>query len=338
MLLGVLMLVVLLPASFGCTSEPSVKTFTGTVESTEVDLGAEIGGRVASVLVEEGDKVAAGQVVVTMDTTTLALQLEQALANVKTSEAKLMEAESGATSNEIEQARAEVKAAEAALEGAEKAMDSAKAQLDRIISLHETGIASDKELDDAQAAFDQEQSAVKTAKANLDAASARLKLLQSGTKEETIRVLRTNVEQAQKAAQLAQANLDKAKILAPVSGIASSVNVEKGEIVNQGASLVTILDLDNLWVEVYVPEKYLDRVNVGDQAMISITAVPGREFKGKVTFIASEAEFTPEKANTEEERADTVFKVRVKILEELAKFKPGMSAEVAFPRINEASK
>ena len=299
-----------------------------------MDLGAEIGGLVASVLVEEGGKVTAGQEVVTMDTTTLTLQLEQAKAAVNASQAKLEEAEGGATSHEIEQAQAEVNAAAAALEGAQKALEISRIQLDRLKSLHEKGVVSNKELDDVQVQYDQKQSSMKMAQAQLEAANARLNLVKSGTKEGTLKVLRTNVEQAQKAADLAKANLDKAKVLSPVSGIASSVNVEKGEMVSPGASLVTILDLNDLWVEVYVPEKYLDRVNVGDEAFITITPAPDRVFKGKVTYIASEAQFTPEKASTEEERADSVFKVRVRIMEELSKFKPGMSAEVAFPQIN----
>jgi HlyD family secretion protein len=270
-----------------------------------------------------------------MDATTLALQLEQSEAALETSKAKLLEAQSGATSNEINKAQAEVAAAQASLEGAKKAVATSEAQLQRMKSLHDTGVASAQELDKAQAEYDQKLTSLRTAQAQLEAASAGLKLVQSGAKDETLKVLQTNVVQAEKTAELAQANLDKAKILAPVTGIASSVNVEQGEMVNPGASLLTILDLNNLWVEVFVPEKYLDRVNVGDQALISITSVPKKQFKGKVAFIASEAEFTPEKANTEEERADSVFKVRVKILEDLAKFKPGMSAEVAFPRINE---
>lgn len=329
---GGMLLAVTLTAA-GCGSSPPPETFTGTVEVTQVDVGAEIGGRIASLFVEEGEKVSAGQAVIRMEAATLSLQLEQAQAAVASSRAKLLETESGATSNEIHQVQAEVSAVKAQLEGAEKALAIAKDQLDRIKALHDAGTVSPQELDNTQAQYDQKLTNVKSAKAQLEAAAARLNVVRSGAKEETLEVLRANVVQAEKTVAIARENLEKAKVLAPVSGIATSVNVEPGEMVNAGAALLTISDLSNLWVEVYIPEKYLDRVNVGEEALISITSAPDKNFKGKVTFIAAEAEFTPERANTQEERADTVFKVRVKITEALDKFKPGMSAEVSFPRL-----
>ena len=322
----------------GCGSNSSTETFTGTIESAEVDVGTEIGGRIDTIYIAEGEGVKAGQALVLIDTTTLTLQLEQSQAAVETSKAKLSEAESGATHDELAQAQAEVSAAKANLEGAEKARTTAGSQLDRIKALQEIGVASKQELDSAQAQYDQKLTGEKAAKAQLEAASAGFNLVRAGAKEENLKVLRANVLQAEKAAEIVEANLGKAQVLAPAKGVAVSVNVAEGEIVNLGASLVTITDLTNLWVEVYVPEKYLDRVNVGDQALICITSVPDQNFKGEVTFIASEAEFTPEKANTEEERADTVFKVRVKIKEALDKFKPGMSAEVSFPDLAEKQK
>ncbi|MGI6554977.1 MAG: HlyD family secretion protein [Bacillota bacterium] len=330
---GILVLIALLFAAAGCGGGSSTGTFTGTVEAAEVDVGAEIGGRVEAVSVQEGDRVEAGQVIVTMDTTILELQLEQARSAVDTYTAKLREAESGATPDEIAKAEAEVNSAKAALEGAEKALQASESHLKRTESLHEAAVVSDQELENARAEYDQKLAELNAAKAKLEASTANLKLTRSGVKEETLQVLRSNIAQGEKAVKIAQANLDKTRITAPVSGTAGSVNVERGEMVNTGASLVTIIDLNNLWVEVYVPEKYLDRVAVGDQALISITSVPDKEFKGQVIYIASEAEFTPENANTEEERADSVFKVRVKIMEAVDKFKPGMSAEVTFPRL-----
>lgn len=330
-----ILLCVLLLLTAGCGSEAETPNYTGTVEATQVDVGAEIGGRIETVAVEEGEQVTAGQILVKVDNTNLALQRDQAQSALDIAKAKLAEGESGATPEQIEQAKAEVSAAEAALKGAEKALEIAQIQLQRIKTLKESGVISPQELDNAQSQYDQKLAARDTAQAKVEAASAGLKLLQAGTKKETLNVLRKNVDQASKAFDLAKANLDKATILAPVSGVAASVNVETGEIVNPGASLVTLFDQNNLWVEVYIPEKYLAKINIGDIAKINITPYPERVFQGKVTFISSQAEFTPERANTEEERADTVFKVRVKIMEDTEKFKPGMSAQVTFPDFNE---
>lgn len=330
-----ILLCTLLFLTVGCGSEAETPSYTGTVEATQVDVGAEIGGRIETVAVEEGEQVTAGQILVKLDTTNLALQLDQAQSALDTAKAKLAEGQSGATPEQIEQARAEVSAAEAVLEGAEKALEMSQIQLQRITTLNESGVTSPQELDNAQSQYDQKLAARDTAQAKLKAAFAGLKLLQAGTKKETLNVLRKNVDQAGKASDLAKASLDKATIMAPVAGVATSVNVEAGEIVNPGASLVTLFDQNNLWVEVYIPEKYLGQIRVGNSATISITPYPEREFQGKVTFISSQAEFTPERANTEEERADTVFKVRVKIMEDTEMFKPGMSAQVTLPDFSE---
>jgi len=320
--------------SAGCSAKPETPTFTGTVEATEVEVSSEVGGTVKEVFVSEGEKVRAQKQLLQIDPTVLQLQLEQALAALESAKAKLVEARSGAKAEEIEHAMAGVEHAEAAAEGAEKALSTAEENLERIEALYDSGVVSKQEVDEARARYDQCLTNFETARARVKMAKAQLALIRSGVKKETLQVLEANVKQAEKAVRLAEANLKKTDITAPIDGVVASVNISPGEMVTPGTSLITIVDIDNLWVEVFIPERILGRIYLGQEVNISSTSYPGKKFRGKVSYISPEAEFTPEKANTEEERADKVFKVKVRVLEGLDVLKSGMSADVTFPGLD----
>ncbi|WP_027415087.1 HlyD family secretion protein [Aneurinibacillus terranovensis] len=162
------------------------------------------------------------------------------------------------------------------------------------------------------------------------AAQAKLDLLKAGNTDYTLRNLLALVEQAD--SQLAQAKLNEAKtvILSPDDGIMLRKHVENGEIIKQGATLYTLLKKGELKVVVYVPEAQLNEVKVGEPASIAVDAYPDQTFKGKVTRIASEAEFTPKNVQTPDERTKMVFAVTVELTEGLNVLKPGMPADVTF--------
>ena len=312
----------------GSSSETAV--FTGTVEAREVDVGTEIGGKVILVGVSEGDGVKAGSLLVELDATTLRLQVEQAEAALESSRAKFAETASGARNAEIEQARASVEKARAVVEGAKRSLDMAETNLERVRALFDAGAVSQEVMDNAQNQYDQSRVNLDAAESSHAGARAQLDLVLQGAKKETLEVLRANATQAEKALKMAEANLTKARVLSPAEGVVASVNTSVGEMVNSGFPVATLVDLTDMWVEIYIPEKYLGKIGLGQEARVSILSFPDKSFGGRITYISPEGEFTPEKANTEEERADTVFQVRVKLLEGLDKFKPGMSADVTF--------
>lgn len=137
-----------------------------------------------------------------------------------------------------------------------------------------------------------------------------------------------SLDQAKATAELAQTQLDNVQILAPINGTITQRLTEPGEIIGAGSPVVSIVNLDDIWVKVYVPEPQLGKVALGDPADISVDSYPKEIFKGKIVNISSEAEFTPKNIQTKQERVQLVFGVKVAIANTEGKLKPGMPADV----------
>ena len=141
-------------------------------------------------------------------------------------------------------------------------------------------------------------------------------------------VAKSQVDQARAALRTAEVRLKDAVADAPVSGIVLSRNVEKGETVAAGVAVYSLGDLDNPWVKVYVSETRLGMVKLGQKAQVFTDTYPGKAYEGRVTYIASEAEFTPKNVQTKEERVKLVFGVKVSVTNVSNELKPGMPADV----------
>jgi HlyD family secretion protein len=148
-------------------------------------------------------------------------------------------------------------------------------------------------------------------------------------------VLEAKLKQALAAKELAARQIEISSIKAPVEGVVLRKNFEVGEMVNPGTRVLTLADLNNLWVTVYIPETDLGRVQLGQRSMVRVDAFPRDTFKGEVVFIAPEAEFTPKNVVTVSERVKTVFAVKVALGSGNGKLKPGMPADVVFLPVGE---
>lgn len=135
-------------------------------------------------------------------------------------------------------------------------------------------------------------------------------------------------QQAAAALSTSEARLRDTVLYAPVSGVIIRKNVEEGETVTAGAAVFTISDLDRPWVKVYVKEDRLGWVKLGQKAEVTVDSYPGKKYEGTVTFISSEAEFTPKNVQTREERVKLVFGVKVSVKNQNDELKPGMPADV----------
>ncbi|MHB8844253.1 MAG: efflux RND transporter periplasmic adaptor subunit [Nitrospirota bacterium] len=141
-------------------------------------------------------------------------------------------------------------------------------------------------------------------------------------------VAQSQVDQARAALRTAEVRLKDTVVDAPVSGIVLSRNVEQGETVAAGGAVYTLGDLDNPWIKVYVNETRLGQVKLGQQAQVFSDTYSGKAYEGRITYIASEAEFTPKNVQTREERVKLVFGVKVSVKNEGDELKPGMPADV----------
>ncbi|MEJ2677634.1 MAG: efflux RND transporter periplasmic adaptor subunit [Gemmatimonadota bacterium] len=288
---------------------------SGTVEATEANLGFNFAGQITSIAVEEGDKVKAGQVLAHLDATELDARLAAAQAQAQAAQAVLRELERGARPEELAQARAAERAARQRYEDAKRDMERAQ-------RLFAGGAISQESHDKAQTAFD-------VAQAAYDQAREQRQLVQAGPRPERIAAQRALVRQAQAAVRQVDANLAHAVVEAPFDGVVTVKHREEGETVSPGLPVVTVMNPGDRWIRIYVPENQVGRVSIGQKAVIRSDSYPGREYDGVVTFIASQAEFTPRNVQTPQERVKLVYAVKVRITGDARQdLKPGLPADV----------
>ena len=124
--------------------------------------------------------------------------------------------------------------------------------------------------------------------------------------------------------------LSKLEVPTAVSGTVMTRNIEPGEVIQPGMAAFTIGQLDQLTIKVFVPENIYGQINLGDSASVWVDSFPGETFSAKVVRIADQAEYTPRKVQTQEDRQTTVFEITLKVADPSGKLKPGMPADVSF--------
>jgi HlyD family secretion protein len=287
---------------------------SGNVEVTETNVGFKTPGRVVERLVDEGDKVKAGDLVARLDSAELTSIVNQNRASLQEATTKLAELKAGSRNQEIQQAKANLSAQEAELEKVKK--DYERAEI-----LYKNGAISASQFDAARSAYDS-RAALRT---NAD---ETLSLVKEGPRKEDITIGEHRVEQARAALAAAEQRLRDTTIYAPVDGIVLRKNVEPGETIASGTPIVTIGALESPWIKVYVKEDKLGLVKLGQKAKITVDTYKGKSYEGVVTYISSEAEFTPKTVQTPEERVKLVFGVKIRVKNESGELKPSMPADV----------
>ncbi len=286
---------------------------SGTIEAREVAVASKVGGQVLEIRAEEGSRVGKGDILVLIDHETLDIQLRQAEAGVALAEAQLRLLRKGARAEDIRQGEEALRQAEANLK---VAADDAR----RMRELAARGSVTPKQRDDAEARLVVGQAQDASAKEAL----AKLRRL---ARPEEVGAAEARLAQAVAAADLLRKTIADGTVVSPVAGIVTRRPVEAGELVSPGATVLTISELDRVHVMLFVTEKELGRVRLGGEADVTIDAAPGRVFKGRVTYISPEAEFTPKNIQTKEDRVKLVFGVKVEIPNPDGALKPGLPAD-----------
>lgn len=275
---------------------------------------------------------------------TLAAQLGERRAAVEAARAQLAELEAGSRPQEIERARAR-------LEEARTEFERTRGDFERIQTLHRTG-------DVSQAYYDQVRARFEAARAQMRQAAEALAVVEEGPRKETIAGARARLEQARAAlattealrlelrrreqeiemrraeverarAQLAliESQLEDTVARSPVDGIVLAKAAEPGEVIAAGTTVVTIADVAHPWLRGYITERELGRVRPGSKARVRTDSFPGKIYEGRVSFIASEAEFTPKQIQTPEERVKLVYRVKIEVENPNLELKLNMPAD-----------
>jgi len=286
---------------------------SGNIEITDAEVSFKIAGRVVERSVSEGESVKAGQAVARLDTSELAQEVALRSAEVRAAEAALAELVTGSRPEEIAQSEAVVRRMQA---------DVARARADfkRLKKLYELDNVSVQDYDAAK-------SAVEVTTAKLGEAQEQLRLVQKGPRIEKIERSRAQLQQTKEALALAETRLSYATLTSPLTGLVLSHNIEPGEFVAPGTPIVTVGDLEHVWLRAYVDETDLGRVKVGQAAQVAADTYPDKVYEGRVSFIASQAEFTPKSVQTKKERVKLVYRIKITIANPDMELKAGMPAD-----------
>jgi multidrug resistance efflux pump len=344
--------------------------WSGTVEARTISVGSRAGGRIAKVLVKEGDAVAAAQPLIELEPGDWPAQLLQANAQEASALAVLDKLKKGARPEELDQARArtltaqaalqqavagarpeEVQAAEARLSAQEIAVQKAKLESQRAQALDREGAMARADLDNANLALSEavaqrdalrnqldelqhgsRREEVAQARAREMEQAASMKLVIAGTREEDLRVAQASVDAAHGRVQQVQSMIDELTIRAPLVARVEALDLRPGDILPPNATAAVLLEEKELYVRIYVPETLLGRLHVGQSVPISVDSFPGREFRGVVKHINEVGEYSPRNLQTADERADQVFATRVELEEGFDQLRAGMAAFIKVPK------
>jgi len=299
------------------TQQDRLLTIYGNVDIRQVQAAFDDSGRIQRLLVQEGDRVHAGQLLAELDPTRFQDAVARDAALVKAQEQVLARLLAGSRPEEIAEARAEVRANQATLHNAE------------LLWQRQQALAAQQYV--PKQSVDNAAAALKTAKANLQRSEQALALAIKGPRKEDIAQARAQLEADRAALALAQRELADTKLYAAEDGVVQDRILEPGDMVNPGVPVFS-LALDNpVWVRAYLPEKALGKVRLGMSAQIHSDSFPGQSFSGWIGFISPTAEFTPKTIETTELRTELVYRVRVYACNPQHRLRLGMPVTVQIP-------
>jgi HlyD family secretion protein len=286
---------------------------SGNIEAHEALVGFKVAGRIVDLPVEEGQQVAEGALLARLDDADLKQRVRIDEASIRVRESNLALTLAGTRQQEVKAAHQSVLDAQADLE--QKKLDNDRAQ--QLFAKDEIS-AQDR---------DRAATALKRAEAIFSAAEQRHNEAVEGSRKEDIAIAQANLNQAGANLGLSQVNLSYTMLRAPSAGIVTVRQAELGEVVSPGAPVVTLADLDHIWLRAYIAETDLGRIAWGQQATITTDTYPGKQYHGHISFISSTAEFTPKSVQTTKERVTLVYRIKVDIDNSNHELKPGMPAD-----------
>lgn len=272
----------------------------GNVDIRQISLAFDGSGRVAELRVEEGDRVSAGAVLGVLDTRTLALQAEQAKAQIGVQQQNLLRLRAGSRPQEVAQARSRVTAAQA---DASQAEQDLKRLQGIAANTRERGVSAQD--------LDRARSHLQVAEAKVAEQREALRLTELGPRAEDVAGAEAQLKAAQAQLALLQHQIAQGELRAPADAVVRSRLLEPGDMATPQKPVFALALTQPKWVRVYVGEPDLGRVKAGMKARVVTDGRPGQSIAGKVGYISSVAEFTPKSVQTEELRTSLVYEVRV---------------------------
>ncbi|MGA3070617.1 MAG: efflux RND transporter periplasmic adaptor subunit, partial [Terracidiphilus sp.] len=288
-------------------------TLSGNIEAHESLVSFKVPGRIVELPVEEGQQVEPGALLARLEDADSRQKVRIDEAGVRVRESDLALTLAGTREQEVRAAQQSMIDARADLE--QKKLDNDRAR--QLFAKDEIS-AQDR---------DQAATALKRAGAIFKAAEQRYNEAVEGSRKEDIEIARANLNQANANLGLSRVNLDYAVLHAPYAGVITVRQAELGEVVAPGSPVVTLADLDHIWLRAYIAETDLGSIHWGQEATVTTDTYPGKQYHGRISFISSSAEFTPKSVQTYTERVTLVYRIKIDIDNPNRELKPGMPAD-----------
>ena len=288
-------------------------TLSGNIEAHQSLISFKVQGRIVELPVEEGQQVAQGALLASLEDADFKQRVKIDEAAVAVRESNLALTLAGTREQDVKASHQVVLDAEADL--AQKKADNDRAQ--RLFSKDEIS-AQDRDL---------AATALKRSEANVAAVQQRYSLAQEGSRKEDIAIARANLAQANASLGLSRINATYTILRAPAAGVITVRQAELGEVVSPGSPVVTLADLDHIWLRAYIAETDLGKIRWGQDASITTDTYPGKQYHGHISFISPDAEFTPKSVQTYAERVTLVYRIKIDIDNPNHELKPGMPAD-----------
>jgi HlyD family secretion protein len=286
---------------------------SGNIEAHESLVSFKVMGRIINLPVDEGMAMKTGDLLARLDSADYRQQVAVDASTQQVRDRQFALGLAGSRSQDIEAAKQTVIDSKADL-------DQKKKDYARYEALYEKGEISGQTRD--QAATN-----VTRAQATYERAQQVLNELVEGTRKEELDVDRADVHQAKANLDMSRIRLSYTVLRAPFDGVILVRQAELGEVVSPGTPIVTLADLDHIWLRVYLPETDLGKVCWGQAVNVRTDTYPGKTYTGRVSVIASDAEFTPKSVQTEKERVTLVYRIKIDVENPNHELKPGMPAD-----------
>jgi HlyD family secretion protein len=288
--------------------------WSGTIEARKIEIGSRQGGRVKEILVREGEKVSGGQPILRLETGDLEAQKLQAQGQVAEAEANFAKVSGRGVSSR----RQEIAAARARLQAQEIASEKAELDFNRTKKLYGSGVSTQVEMENADIGL-------RNAMTQRTMLQAQLDQVLRGTPED-VRAAEGQLEIAHGRLQQIETMLDELTVRAPTAALVETLDLRPGDILAPDAIAGKLLEPDQLYVRIYIPETQLGYIHQGQQLPIRVDSFPSQTFRSTVEYVSSQGEFTPRNLQTADERADQVFSARLRIDDGKDLLRAGMAA------------
>lgn len=327
------------------------KIYYGVLEMDKINISSEIPGKIEVIYIDDGYVVKKGQELIAINDKENRLKVENSEINLKSSENQLQKTLDGTREEQIAAQREVVKQLETQVEQGQKNLVTLASSFKFALSnlenkkkiysdtkdLFNKKFESQYNLDVARLNYENAQNQFITAQNSLEngkemllgyeaqkkSADENLRYMINGFSKRDVESDKLKIQSSEKGLELAKVYADKNRLISPIDGLVESVNLKIGEVVNPGVAVVTMLDMNNLWTKIYVPEKILPLIKLNQKVAVKSDFID-KSYEGEIVYIASDSEFTPMNIVTKKDRLKLVYEVKVKVLNNDGKLKSGM--------------